>query len=180
MLFIPAIPAKLSAPQLEIGDYQITVEKDGFKSFNQDVVVRSGEKTRVDVGMEIGKVETVVVESSANTDSRRCHCPGQRLPSALRRPWRFQDQAHDPVAYATLSPGAVPVTKDDPFLDISSFNSDGSRGRANDVTLDGVTASDISTTADPAQPCADAAGSQSHHQQFERQNSAQFQLHRYR
>src|SRR5271163_3445777 len=37
-----------SAPQLEIGNYLITVEKDGFKSFTQNLQVRSGEKTRVD------------------------------------------------------------------------------------------------------------------------------------
>src|ERR1700736_6611190 len=37
-----------SAPQMEIGSYQISVEKDGFKTYAQTVVVRSGEKTRVD------------------------------------------------------------------------------------------------------------------------------------
>ena len=40
---------EFSAPQLEIGNYRVTVEKDGFKSFSQDAVVRSGEKTRIDV-----------------------------------------------------------------------------------------------------------------------------------
>src|SRR4029077_21084083 len=31
-----------SAPQMEIGDYLVTVEKDGFKKFTQSIVVRSG------------------------------------------------------------------------------------------------------------------------------------------
>ncbi len=144
----PGDSGDFSAPQLEIGDYQITVEKDGFKSFNQDVVVRSGEKTRVDVHMEIGKVnETVVVESGAipTLDVATAQVSDSiSSQEALALP----NQARDPVAYATLSPGTVPVTKDNPFLGTGSFNSNGSRGRANNITLDGVTASDISTTGE--------------------------------
>ena len=53
---------EFSVPQLGIGDYRISVEKDGFRGFNQDLVVRSGEKTRVDVALQLGKVtETVTV-----------------------------------------------------------------------------------------------------------------------
>ena len=99
----PGDSGDFSAPQLEIGDYQITVEKDGFKSFNQDVVVRSGEKTRVDVHMEIGKVnETVVVESGAipTLDVATAQVSDSiSSQEALALP----NQARDPVAYATLS-----------------------------------------------------------------------------
>src|ERR1700730_19420235 len=42
---------EFSIPQLEIGEFLITVGKDGFKSFEQHVIVRSGEKTRVDAVM---------------------------------------------------------------------------------------------------------------------------------
>lgn len=144
----PGDSGEFSAPQLEIGDYQISVEKDGFKTFNQDVVVRSGEKTRVDVRMELGKVnETVVVESGAipTLDVATAQVSDSiSAQEALALP----NQARDPVAYATLSPGTVPVTKDNPFLGTGSFNSNGSRGRANNITLDGVTASDISTTGE--------------------------------
>ena len=55
---------EFSAPQLEIGNYRVTVEKDGFKSFSQDAVVRIGEKTRVDVGMQLGNVSESVVHTS--------------------------------------------------------------------------------------------------------------------
>lgn len=34
-----------AAPQLEIGEYRITIEQSGFKSYSQTLVVRSGEKT---------------------------------------------------------------------------------------------------------------------------------------
>jgi hypothetical protein len=137
-----------SAPQMEIGTYQITIEKDGFKAFTQNVVVRSGEKTRVDAQMLIGKVtETVVVESGAipTMDVATAQISNSiNGDEVLALP----NQARDPVIYATLSPGTVPVSINNPFLGPGSFNSNGSRGRANNITLDGVTASDISTTGE--------------------------------
>jgi hypothetical protein len=57
---------EFSAPQLEVGDYFVSIEKDGFKSFTQNAAVRSAEKTRIDARLEIGNVsQTVSVESSA-------------------------------------------------------------------------------------------------------------------
>ena len=139
---------EFAAPQLEIGTYQISVEKDGFKSYSQAVVVQSGEKTRVDVHLEVGSVtETVTVESGAlpTFDVATAQVSDSfTSQEALALP----NQARDPVIYATLSPGTVPVSINNPFLGAGSFNSNGSRGRANNITLDGVTASDISTTGE--------------------------------
>jgi len=47
---------EFSAPQMEIGDYSVAVEKDGFKSVTQNATVRSGEKTRVDPRLEVGSI----------------------------------------------------------------------------------------------------------------------------
>jgi hypothetical protein len=58
------------------------------------------------------------------------------------------NQARDPVAFSNLAPGVVPVTKDNPFLGTGSFNSNGSRGRSNNITVDNAVASDISTTGE--------------------------------
>jgi hypothetical protein len=139
---------EFSAPQLEIGNYRITVEKDGFKSFSQNAVVRSGEKTRVDIGMQLGNVsESVVVESGAipTLDVATAQVSNSiNSDEAMALP----NQARDPVIYATLSPGTAPVSINNPFLGAGSFNSNGSRGRANNITLDGVTATDISTTGE--------------------------------
>jgi len=139
---------EFSAPQLEIGEYSVNVEKDGFKSFSQQFVIRSGEKTRLDAQLQIGDVsEKVVVEVGAlpTLDVATAQVSDSfNAEEALALP----NQARDPVIYATLSPGTVPVTKDNPFLGVGSFNSNGSRGRANNITLDGVTASDISTTGE--------------------------------
>lgn len=137
-----------SAPQIDIGEYQISVERDGFKTFRQSVVVRSGEKTRVDAQMQIGNMaETVLVEAGAlpTLDVATAQISDSiNAQEALALP----NQARDPVVFATLSPGTVPVTKDNPFLGAGSFNSNGSRGRANNITLDGVTATDIATTGE--------------------------------
>jgi Carboxypeptidase regulatory-like domain len=139
---------EFSAPQLEIGEYVVTVEKGGFKSFMRKLIVRSGEKTRVDAVMQVGNItESVVVETSATptldtSSAQVSDSIGEREALAL------PNQARDPVIYATLSPGTVPVTKDNPFLGVGSFNSNGSRGRANNITLDGVTGTDISTTGE--------------------------------
>ncbi len=137
-----------SAPQLEIGNYQLTVEKDGFKTFTQSVVVQSGEKTRVDTQMQLGNIsESIVVEAGAlpTLDVATAQVSNSlNAEETLALP----NQARDPVNYATLSPGTVPVSINNPFLGVGSFNSNGSRGRANNITLDGVTASDISTTGE--------------------------------
>jgi Carboxypeptidase regulatory-like domain len=139
---------EFSVPQLEIGEHVVTVEKDGFKAFAQHVIVRSGEKTRVEAVMQLGDVtQSVVVESSATpildvASAQLSDSVSEQEALAL------PNQARDPVIYATLSPGTVPVTKDNPFLGVGSFSSNGSRGRANNITLDGVTGTDISTTGE--------------------------------
>jgi Carboxypeptidase regulatory-like domain len=139
---------EFAAPQLEIGTYQVTVEKDGFKQYSQSVTVQSGEKTRLDVHMEVGALtETVTVESGAlpTFDVATAQISDSfNSQEVLALP----NQARDPVIYATLAPGTVPVSINNPFLGVGSFNANGSRGRANNITLDGVTASDISTTGE--------------------------------
>src|SRR5713226_8667844 len=139
---------EFSAAQMEVGDYSVTVEKDGFKSFTENAAVRSGEKTRIDAKLAVGNIsERITVESGA--------LPVLDVATAqvsdsinAQEVLALPNQARDPVAFATLSPGTVPMTKDNPFLGVGSFNSNGSRGRANNITLDGVTASDISTTGE--------------------------------
>src|SRR6266446_5714236 len=139
---------EFSAPQMEIGDYSATAEKDGFMPVTQNAAVRRGEKTRIDPRLVVGSMsEQVTVESGAlpTLDVATAQISDSiNAQEALALP----NQARDPVAFATLSPGTVPVSKDNPFLGAGSFNSNGSRGRANNITLDGVTATDIATTGE--------------------------------
>src|SRR5713101_4022745 len=143
-----SLTGEFSAPQMEIGEYSVNVEKDGFKSFSQKFVIRSGEKTRLDAQLQIGDVSEKVVVEVGVLPTLDVATAQVSDSFASQEILALPNQARDPVIYATLSPGTVPVTKDNPFLGVGSFNSNGSRGRANNITLDGVTASDISTTGE--------------------------------
>jgi hypothetical protein len=135
-----------AALQLEIGDYEVRVEKTGFRSITANVLIKSGETTRLNLALELGQVsETVTVEglagaeldvSSAQISSSFSSDTVQDLPNLGR----------DPLAYATLTAGVVPVTKDNPFLGSGSYNSNGQRGRGNNITVDNIISTDISTT----------------------------------
>jgi len=136
---------EFSSLQLDLGDYEVTIEKQGLKTLKQTAVIRSAEKTRLDIQMQIGAAnEVVTVEAATPTLDVATAQISQSISSqvALDLP----NQGRNPVALATLSPGIVPVTKDNPFLGTGSFNSNGSRGRANNITIDNITSSDISTT----------------------------------
>ena len=138
---------QFSVPQLELGSYQVMIDKAGFKAYTENANIRSGENTRLSAQMQLGaSSETVEVSGaiplldvataqvSDSLDTQQI----QALPN----------QARDPVAYATLSPGTVPVSKDNPFLGTGSYNSNGSRGRANNIVVDNIISSDISTTGE--------------------------------
>jgi hypothetical protein len=137
---------EFAAQQLDIGPYELTIEKQGFTTSKTQVVIRSGEITRLNFSLEIGSITQVVsVEASAEAfldtaDSQISTSIGEQdvkdLPIINR----------DPLAFATLAPGISPVSKDNPFLGSGSFNSNGQRGRANNITIDNAVASDISTT----------------------------------
>ncbi len=139
---------EFSAPQLETGSYEVAVSKTGFKQYTETVVVRSGENTRVAAQLAVGATsETVVVEGGVVPTLDVATAQISQSLNA-EQVLALPNQARDPVAYATLSPGTVPVSKDNPFLGTGSFNSNGSRGRANNITVDGIIFSDLSTTGE--------------------------------
>jgi hypothetical protein len=132
--------------QLELGDYEVKIEKAGFRSSALTAQVRSGEKTRIDAGLQVGS-PTEVVNVEGGTVPLLDVATSQISQSIdSKEVVDLPLQTRDPVQLATLSAGVVPVTKDNPFLGSGSFNSNGSRGRGNNITVDGVTATDISTT----------------------------------
>lgn len=142
---------EFSVPQLDIGAYKVTVEKAGFKTFTQDADVRSGETTSVKAQMEIGAAgQTVVVESSAIPvlDVATAQVSDSLNSQAIIS---LPNQGRDPVAFSMLSPGMSP-SQNNGFLGTGDYNSNGSRGRANNITVDGVTAVDISTTGESGLP----------------------------
>jgi len=136
---------EFAALQLDLGEYTVTIEKEGLKKVEETAVIRSAEKTRLDAKMEIGQTEQVVqVEAVTPT----LDVASAQLSNSIdaQTALDLPNQARNPVQLAVLAPGIVPVTKDNPFLGVGSFNSNGSRGRANNITIDNITSSDISTT----------------------------------
>ena len=138
---------QFSVPQLEIGSYSVSIEKSGFKVYKGSALVRSGENSRLTAKLEVGTADSVVtVDATVATLDVATAQMSDSLETAEVQ--SLPNQARDPVAYATLSPGTVPVSKDNPFLGTGSFNSNGSRGRANNITVDGIISSDLSTTGE--------------------------------
>lgn len=138
---------QFSVAQLEIGNYEVSIEKNGFKLYKETVTVRSGEKSSLDARLSVGGTDSVVtVDATVSTLDVATAQMSDSLDTAEVQ--SLPNQARDPVAYATLSPGTAPVSKDNPFLGTGSFNSNGSRGRANNITVDGIISSDISTTGE--------------------------------
>src|SRR5712692_3610356 len=137
---------EFSAQQLDIGPYELKVERKGFSTFQTTVVIRSGEVTRLNVDLQVGTVSQVVsVEAGAEAFLDTAN---SQISTSIRE----QDVIalpiidRNPLAFATLAPGISPVSKDNPFLGSGSFNANGQRGRANNITVDNAVASDISTT----------------------------------
>jgi len=138
---------QFSVPQLELGTYEVAIEKSGFKGRTERAQVRSGENIRLNSQLEVGTAgEIVTVEATTPALDVATAQMSDSLDTAELQ--SLPNQGRDPVAYATLSPGTVPVSKDNPFLGTGSFNSKGSRGRANNITVDGIISSDLSTTGE--------------------------------
>ncbi len=137
---------EFSAQQLDIGTYELTIEKQGFTASKTQVVIRSGEVTRLNFTMQIGKV-TQVVTVEAGAEAFLDTANSQISTSIAEQDIKDLPIINrDPLAFATLAPGITPVSKDNPFLGSGSFNANGQRGRANNITIDNAVASDISTT----------------------------------
>jgi hypothetical protein len=134
------------AALLPIGEYSVRAQLQGFGTWTGRFVAKTGERTNINIILQVGNVsEEVTVQTTAaqlvnandaqiamSIDEKRV----KELPLATR----------DPLVLATLSPGVVPVTAANPFLGTGSFNSNGGRGRGNNITIDGVVSTDVSTT----------------------------------
>lgn len=137
---------EFSTLQLDIGPYELTIEKQGFTIFKTEVVIRSGEITRLNLTLQVGQVtQTVTVEAGAEAFLDTAN--SQISTSVAEQDVKDLPIINrDPLAFATLAPGISPVSKDNPFLGSGSFSANGQRGRANNITIDNAVASDISTT----------------------------------
>jgi Carboxypeptidase regulatory-like domain len=134
------------AAQLPIGEYDVRVQLAGFKSSSQRVLVKSAERASLNITLEVGGVSEVI--SVTETAVQLLNTTDAQLAVSIeeRRVKELPLATRDPLVLATLSPGVIPVTAANPFLGTGSFNANGGRGRGNNITIDNVVSTDVSTT----------------------------------
>jgi hypothetical protein len=130
---------------LAVGTYEIQVSLGGFMTVTTKTEVVSGDiKTvpvtlnvaaanqQIEVREEAAALNTVNAQLQQSTDNQTI----TDLPL----------NSTGVLGLAALSSGVIPVTPNDPFLGLGSYNSNGGRGRANNITLDNAISTDVSTT----------------------------------
>ncbi len=129
---------------LNIGDYEIRVEAAGFASATTRTVVNAGAVRELKTALEISatRQEVVIEEASvviATTNSQMQSNVESKAITQLSLP-------NGVLSLAGTTPGVIPVSARNPFLGQGSFNSNGGRGRGNNITIDNANATDVSTT----------------------------------
>ena len=135
---------RFAVNQLKIGLYELKAEAAGFRAAQTEVVVRSGETNNVTFKMEVGQVTEVITVNDAVTPLDATNAQIQM--SVETKQMTEIPVGRNPNLFAIISPGVVPVSTSNPFLGTGSYNANGGRGRGNNITIDNITATDISTT----------------------------------
>src|SRR5262249_34878621 len=135
---------RFAANQLKIGLYAVQAEAAGFRTVVTETTLRSGETSAVNFKLEVGAASESVLVTDAVSPLDTTHAQ-IKVPIGGGR---VQDipVSRNPVLFALTAPGVIPVTPNNPFLGSGSYNSNGGRGRGNNVTVDNITATDISVT----------------------------------
>jgi hypothetical protein len=129
---------------LETGQYKVSIENAGFATSTTTATVTTGTIRELAVRLEVSttKQEIVVEESvvAINTTSAQLttgidakKITEVALPNGV-------------LSLAGTTPGVIPVSARNPFLGQGSYNSNGGRGRGNNITIDNAQATDVSTT----------------------------------
>ncbi|MBL8211050.1 MAG: TonB-dependent receptor [Bryobacterales bacterium] len=129
---------------LRIGAYEVKAEKEGFRAAAGRASVLAGEIASVRLPLEVGQVsETVqVTDAAAAIDTENSQLQTSVAGEAIQE----IPVGRNPNLFALTAPGTVPVSSNNSFLGSGSFNSNGGRGRGNNITVDGITSTDVSVT----------------------------------
>ncbi len=130
--------------QLKIGGYQIHAEATGFREVVATATVRSGETAVISLALEVGPVQESISVGSATPaiDTGKA----QVQTSLGAREVGLLPVQRNPLLFSLTSPGIAPVTADNPFLTSGSYNANGGRGRADNITIDNITSTDVVAT----------------------------------
>ncbi len=129
---------------LTIGEYEVKAEAPGFSATESHVLIKTGETSNMALKLEVGNVSQVVEVTTAvsqlDTDNAQVQgaITGQNVQEI--------PVGRNPNLLALTTPGTIPVSPTNPYLGSGSFNSNGGRGRGNNITVDGITATDVSVT----------------------------------
>ena len=142
---VSGVTGSVRFAQLSTGLYEVRVDVPGFAPVVAPARVSTGAPSSVAVSLEVGASrQEVAVAASAGS--------GNTVNGQLQTTYQL-DRMNLPVvvtggvlALAGTAPGVVPVPPRNPFLALGSFNSNGGRGRGNNIALDNATATDITTT----------------------------------
>lgn len=129
---------------LDSGSYKVTIENAGFATTSTTALVTAGAIRELPMRLELSttKQEVVIEESTVaiNTSS------AQLTSSIDSKPITQLSLPNGVLSLAGTTPGVIPVSARNPFLGQGSFNSNGGRGRSNNITIDNAQATDVSTT----------------------------------
>jgi outer membrane receptor protein involved in Fe transport len=129
---------------LTVGNYSVKAEASGFASAEAQALVKTGEISSVAFKLEVGSVNQVIEVNSvvAQLDTEN----SQLQTSITGQSIQEVPVNRNPNNFVLGVPGVAPVSAGNPFLSSGSFNSNGGRGRGNNITVDGITATDVSVT----------------------------------
>lgn len=134
----------IRVPTLATGTYEVRVEASGFQTTQTQAVVNAGAVNLVRVTLNVATAaQTIeVVEGSVTVNT---------VNAQLQTSVGSKQVAELPLqggvlALAGTTPGVIPVTVRNPFLGLGSYNSNGGRGRGNNITIDNAISTDVSTT----------------------------------
>lgn len=141
----PGIDGAARFTQLPLGAYEVRIDAPGFALHHVRAQVNSGAVATVRVQLEVkATVQEVTVLETA---------PALNMVNAQLQTTVDSEQIVSlPIVrggvlgLVATAPGVVPVSSRNPYLPSGAFNSNGGRGRGNNITLDNATATDTGTT----------------------------------
>jgi hypothetical protein len=131
--------------QLAVGLYEVTASHQGFAAQMVQVSVVSGTSVTVPITLSVASTAQQVEVSAALAAVNTVN--GQLQTTV--DPQTIIDLPvvnNGVLQFAVTAPGVTPVTPNNPFLGLGSYNSNGGRGRGNNITLDNATVTDVSVT----------------------------------
>ena len=130
---------------LSLGGYEIRVEKAGFEAVVVRTQISSGSTRELRVTLEVSRArQEVTVEDSAA--SINTVAPQLQATVESRQLTELPLSGTGMLTLAGATPGVAPVSTRNPFLGQGNYAANGSRGRANNITIDSATATDVTAT----------------------------------